>query len=205
MGPRRRVNEPAPRFEGYTPSSEQATATARAIKRKDTKAELALRCAVSALGLRYRLHHADLPGKPDLVFAKARVVVFVDGDFWHGREWRKRRGKLAAGSNAPYWIAKIGANMKRDHCKTRELRLAGWWVVRMWETDVLRDPRAAALMLREAITTYSRCATSSAAPVRSTRSVLARAGSLSPSTTEDELPPSERLSRARARAAAALR
>lgn len=134
----------APRFEGFAPSSERASATARAIKRTDTKAELALRRALWALGLRYRKHARSIPGRPDIVFAGARVVVFVDGDFWHGRDWEGRRAKLAAGSNALYWLAKIEANMDRDRRKDAALRDLGWTVVRLWERDVLASPDAAA-------------------------------------------------------------
>lgn len=85
-----------------------------------------------------------MPGKPDIVFHRARVAVFCDGDFWHGRRWRDRHEKLARGSNAPYWTAKISANVARDRRTTRLLRAAGWIVVRLWETDVLRDVARAA-------------------------------------------------------------
>jgi DNA mismatch endonuclease (patch repair protein) len=101
------------------------------------------------LGIRYRLHAADLPGKPDIVFRAARVVVFCDGDFWHGRRWSERREKLKRGINASYWTAKIAANMARDRRIARLLRRQGWTVVRLWETDILRDPgRGVARVLR---------------------------------------------------------
>ena len=133
---RRGVAPPAPRFEGFTPSSERASKTAKAIGRKETKAEVALRKALWALGLRYRKNVASLPGRPDIVLGKYRVVVFVDGDFWHGRDWEARLAKLQRGSNAPYWVAKIAANMERDRRKTAELEAAGWTVVRVWERDI---------------------------------------------------------------------
>lgn len=95
-------------------------------------------------GLRFRLHASDLPGKPDIVFRRARVAVFCDGDFWHGRRFRERLEKLARGSNAAYWTAKIAANVARDRRNTRSLRAAGWMVVRVWETDILRDVTRAA-------------------------------------------------------------
>ncbi len=80
---------------------------------------------------------SSLPGRPDIVISSARVVVFVDGDFWHGRDWAARLAKLRRGSNAAYWVAKIEANMQRDQRKARELEAAGWTVVRVWETNVL--------------------------------------------------------------------
>ena len=135
---------PAPRFEGYAPSSTRASMTARAIGRTETRAEIELRRALWKRGLRYRKNVATLPGRPDIVFPRARLVVFVDGDFWHGRDWEARLAKLKRGSNAPYWVAKIGANIERDRRKTEALRAMGYEVVRVWETDVLRDPAAAA-------------------------------------------------------------
>jgi len=125
-----------PRFEGFAPSSTRASATARAIRRRDTKPELALRRALFQLGLRYRVHPAGLPGQPDIVFRRQRIVVFVDGDFWHGRHWRARRAKLARGSNAAYWTAKIARNVARDREQEAALRIAGWRVLRFWEQDI---------------------------------------------------------------------
>ena len=78
------------------------------------------------------------------MFASARVAVFCDGDFWHGRGWRKRRQKLLRGHNPDYWIAKIKRNMERDRINKRELQRARWHVLRYWETDILRDPEAIA-------------------------------------------------------------
>lgn len=68
-----------------------------------------------------------------------RIVIFCDGDFWHGRNWNKRRRTLASGSNARYWIAKIESNMQRDARLRRRLRREGWSVIRVWESDIHRD------------------------------------------------------------------
>lgn len=89
-------------------------------------------------GLRYRLHHAGLPGRPDIVFTKQRIVVFCDGDFWHGRDLDRRLAKLAAGHNAVYWLAKVQRNVERDRLQTGALEASGWTVLRFWETDILR-------------------------------------------------------------------
>ncbi len=145
---RRGVNYPAPRFEGFLPSSERASTSAKAIKRTEGRAEVALRKALWALGLRYRKNVKSLPGKPDIVLVRYRLVVFVDGDFWHGRDWEARLRKLQRGANAPYWVAKIAANMDRDARKMRELEEAGWRVLRVWETDVLRAPETLAETVR---------------------------------------------------------
>lgn len=115
-----------------------------AIKAKDTKAELALRRALSSLGLRYRLHRAGLPGRPDIVFVSRKLVVFCDGDFWHGRNWVKKQKTRPIKTRSKYWLNKIQTNMTRDKRNNRDLRKAGWKVLRLWETDILSDPEKAA-------------------------------------------------------------
>lgn len=87
-------------------------------------------------GFRYRVDVADLPGRPDIVFTKARLVVFVDGDFWHGRDWSDRKARLETGSNALYWISKIERNIARDRAVIASLEDDGWCVLRVWEGDV---------------------------------------------------------------------
>jgi DNA mismatch endonuclease (patch repair protein) len=110
----------APRFEGYMPSSAKASAAARAAsRRRDTQCELALRRALWALGLRYRVDVRQLPGKPDIVFRRLRIAIFCDGDFWHGRDLGARIRRLSRGHNAPYWVAKIRRNVERDATNTR--------------------------------------------------------------------------------------
>jgi len=117
--------------------------------KRDTTPELLLRRALRGAGVRYRTDVASLPGRPDLVIPVARVVVFCDGDFWHGRDLRRRLQKLATGHNAPYWIAKIRSNVGRDRRVERLLRDSGWKVLRFWELDVRANPeRAAKVVLR---------------------------------------------------------
>jgi DNA mismatch endonuclease (patch repair protein) len=140
-----------PRFSSFKPVSETASRIKQRNRSRDTKAELLLRKELWRRGFRYRLHASDLPGKPDIVFRRARVVVFCDGDFWHGRHWRSRREKLARGANAVYWTAKIATNVARDRRNTRLLRAAGWTVVRLWETDILRNVGRAATRVETAL------------------------------------------------------
>lgn len=132
-----------PRYTAFRPASRLASEIKKKNRARDTKVELLLRRQLWKRGLRYRLHDPRLPGKPDIVFSRAKVAVFCDGDFWHGRNWRSRRAKLARGANAPYWLAKIEANILRDHRFTKELRRLGWTVLRFWETDIARDVDAA--------------------------------------------------------------
>lgn len=108
-----------------------------------------LRRALWGLGLRYRVAAAGVPGRPDIVFKGKRIAVFCDGDFWHGRNLEARLARLQAGHNAPYWTAKIRRNVERDRTNDAELKAAGWAVVRLWESDILRDPEAAAGLVAE--------------------------------------------------------
>lgn len=112
----------------------------RQVKGKDTSPELTLRRALFALGARgWRCHRTDLPGKPDLVFSRAKVAVFVDGAFWHGHP-----KKFWVGRSGTYWDEKITRNIKRDREANRSLTKAGWSVIRLWDFEVAMDPQAAA-------------------------------------------------------------
>lgn len=128
-----------PSFKGLSPASETSSKAKRANKRRDTQHEMLLRRELWKMGLRYRKNVSALPGKPDIVFASAKVVVFCDGDFWHGRNWPELSAKLANGSNADYWQAKIRSNMDRDEHNSILLENAGWIVIRLWETDIKKD------------------------------------------------------------------
>jgi DNA mismatch endonuclease, patch repair protein len=110
----------------------------------DTSPECLLRSRLFKQGLRFRKNVRVLPGKPDIVFATALVVVFCDGDFWHGRDWQRRSRKLRDGTNASYWVAKIKANRGRDRRNNRLLGQWGWTVVRVWETDIRANPEQVA-------------------------------------------------------------
>jgi DNA mismatch endonuclease, patch repair protein len=104
------------------------------VKGKDTKVELLVRKALHQMGLRFRKHVKKLPGKPDVVFAKQRVTVFIDGEFWHGK-------RLATWAHTlqPYWKQKIEANRQRDRKNFASLRRSGWTVIRIWERDAYDD------------------------------------------------------------------
>jgi len=134
-----------PSFDGLQPASPASSWAKRRTPRRDTKHEIMLRRELWRMGLRYRKHVDSLPGKPDIVFGKSRVVVFCDGDFWHGRDWPTLRQQLQGRANAAYWIAKIASNIQRDKRHTAELQAAGWRVLRLWESDIKHDPHAAAL------------------------------------------------------------
>ncbi|HTU18668.1 MAG TPA: very short patch repair endonuclease [Gemmataceae bacterium] len=146
-----------PSYKGFTPASEAASRAKRANRKKDTAHELLLRRAVWRLGLRYRKHVSNLPGNPDLVFRRARVLVFCDGDFWHGRNWHKLKAQLKRRHNAAYWLAKISRNRERDRHNAAFLEAQGWLVLRFWESDIKKDPASAALIIRDAVTSRLGC------------------------------------------------
>lgn len=100
-------------------------------------AETMLAKALWHSGIRYRCNYKKLPGSPDIAITKYHIAVFVDGEFWHGKNWETRKGRLK--SNREYWIEKIEENMARDLRNDRELQAMGWKVLRFWEKDVKRD------------------------------------------------------------------
>ncbi|MDY6916343.1 MAG: very short patch repair endonuclease [Chloroflexota bacterium] len=104
------------------------------IKGKDTGLEVRVRSALHRRGLRFRKHVKELPGKPDIVFGKDRVAVFVDGDFWHGYRFPSWEHKVSS-----FWKEKISKNRKRDAKNHRKLRKTGWTVVRLWQHELERD------------------------------------------------------------------
>lgn len=114
-----------------------------AIRSTDNRTEAALRRALHAMGLRFRKYKKGLPGKPDIVFPRERVAIFVDGDYWHGRRLiTEGVGALTAHFTAeqqPYWIAKLQRNVERDQTVTTALEAEGWSVLRYWESDVKKD------------------------------------------------------------------
>lgn len=141
----------APSFAGLRPASPLSSRIKKANTSRNTRQEVALRSELSRLGLRFKKNATSLPGCPDIVFSRARLAVFCDGDFWHGRKWKSLRRKLTRGTNAAYWCAKISSNMRRDKKTTRLLSKSGWQVVRVWESDIRKDPRAVAMGLEKQV------------------------------------------------------
>ena len=102
------------------------------IRGKDTGPELSLRHAVWALGLRYRLQQRIGKVRPDLVFSRARVAVFIDGCFWH----RCPLHGVMPKSNSTFWQKKLDRNVRRDNENTQALTAMGWGVLRFWEHEI---------------------------------------------------------------------
>jgi len=105
------------------------------IKGKNTEAEIKIRIALRKRDISgYRIHYKSL-GKPDIAFPSKKIAIFVDGDFWHGYNWKKL-GKIPP---RRYWQAKINKNMERDRMITNNLRKDGWIVVRLWEHQISKN------------------------------------------------------------------
>lgn len=105
------------------------------IRATNTKPELAVRRFLHHRGLRYRLYPSGMPGKPDLVFARLHVCLFVHGCFWHGCKMCVD-GTRAVKSNSGYWLPKLAANRERDAQHKMRLEELGWTVLTIWECEV---------------------------------------------------------------------
>lgn len=110
----------------------------RRVKSKDTKPEMVVRRLVHALGYRYRLHSKKLPGKPDLIFAGRRKVIFVHGCFWHRHDEKNCALTRWPKSRLEFWGPKLLANQRRDADNQTRLTGLGWRFLIVWECE-LRD------------------------------------------------------------------
>jgi DNA mismatch endonuclease (patch repair protein) len=113
---------------------EQRRMTMSRIRGRNTKVELVVRKELHRRGYRFRVNAAWLVGKPDIVFTRFRLAIFVDGDFWHGWKFDQWSQKLA-----PYWREKISGNITRDLRNSALLRREGWTVMHLWEHDVNKN------------------------------------------------------------------
>lgn len=129
-----RMYEFMSRLKSGQMTREQRSRAMKRVKLRDGPLEMSLRRKLTEHGLRYRCNVRNLPGSPDIVFAKQRVAVFVDGDFWHGWRLPAWEQKLSR-----FWRDKLRANRARDLRNFRRLRVRGWQVIRIWQHDVRRD------------------------------------------------------------------
>ena len=134
----------APSYRGFKPASRGSSHAMQGNRASGTRPELLVERCLRTLGLRGKRNVRDLPGRPDIVFRRARVAVFCDGDFWHGRKWTALRRNLSQRANSRYWVAKIAYNIERDDQQRRALRKLGWKVLRFWESDILKGPQGIA-------------------------------------------------------------
>lgn len=120
---------------------EKRSANMSRIKSKGMKPELLVRRLVHRLGYRFRLHRADLPGQPDIVFGPRRKVIFVHGCFWHQHPDPGCRAAHTPRSNTEYWGPKLARNVSRDAATQEKLAAAGWDVLILWECQLKEEPR----------------------------------------------------------------
>lgn len=146
-----RLRQQAPSFQGLRPASAAASAAKRANPATGTRCERLLAAELRARGFSFSDDARALPGRPDFIFEQERLLIFCDGDFWHGRRWAQLRSKLAEGSNGDYWVRKIKANRSRDRRHDRLLTKAGWRGVRLWECDILASPGRCAELIARAL------------------------------------------------------
>jgi DNA mismatch endonuclease (patch repair protein) len=103
------------------------------IRSKDTSPELIVRKMLTLLGVRYRLHRIELPGKPDVVIRKINTIIFVNGCFWHKHQNCKRSSLPK--TNTDYWLPKLARNVERQKLVINELKEQGWTVLIIWECE----------------------------------------------------------------------
>ncbi|WP_415878843.1 very short patch repair endonuclease [Methylomonas sp. TEB] len=113
---------------------EQRRRCMASISGKNTKPELIVRKFLFSLGYRYRLHYANLPGKPDLVFPGKRKVIFIHGCFWHRHDCSK--GKSLPKNNSEFWQKKLSDNVIRDSKNSNDLKKLGWDVFVVWTCEL---------------------------------------------------------------------
>ena len=107
------------------------------VKLKNGTAEQILAKKLWHMGYRYRKNDKRLPGSPDIVIPRHRIAIFVDGEFWHGKDWETRKPRLK--SNREYWIEKIEENIARDKRVDDQLRAMDWIPIHFWSKDALKD------------------------------------------------------------------
>lgn len=111
------------------------------IRSKDTLPELLVRSVLHRFGLRFRIHEEHLPGEPDIVLKKYRVVVFVHGCYWHRHPGCCKC--TTPTTRKEFWEKKFDANVTRDYIAKQQLESLGWSVIVLWECEVIGDPEGA--------------------------------------------------------------
>ena len=106
------------------------------VKTKRNSAEIMIAKSLWHRGYRYRLNYKALPGSPDIALAKYRIAIFIDGEFWHGKDFEQRKTKLK--NNKDYWIEKIQENIDRDLKNDKLLRQMEWYPIHFWSNDVIK-------------------------------------------------------------------
>jgi DNA mismatch endonuclease Vsr len=120
-------------------TKEQRRKNMQAVKATGSKIEIALAKELWALGYRYRKNDKSVFGKPDLTMKRYKLAIFVDSEFWHGKDWNIRKHDHK--SNQEFWLKKIQRNIERDKEVNEQLLKEGWKVLRFWGEDVTKNLR----------------------------------------------------------------
>ena len=115
-------------------TKEQRRKNMQAIRNKGTKAEKLLAKALWTNGHRYRKNNTTVFGKPDLTFKKLKIAIFVDSEYFHGKDWETNKHRIH--TNQEFWWTKIESNIKRDKTVGDKLTSDGWKVLRFWDTEI---------------------------------------------------------------------
>ncbi|WP_298151457.1 very short patch repair endonuclease [Flavobacterium sp.] len=117
-------------------TEDQRRKNMQAIRSTGTKAELLLMKTLWSLGYRYRKNNKTVFGKPDITFKKLRIAIFVDSEFFHGKDFETKKKPV---NNADFWEKKIRRNMERDNEVNTHLIQSGWTVLRFWTNQIKKD------------------------------------------------------------------
>lgn len=120
------------------------------VKSKNTKPETIIFKMLETSGYKFRKHY-KIYGKPDIAFPKHKIAIFIDGEFWHGKDFDQWKQKLT-----PFWFSKISGNIQRDRSRSKLLKKAGWYPLRLWGKVIIRDPEKAFLKIVKFIEKNSR-------------------------------------------------
>jgi len=128
---------------------EQRRKNMQAVKHKGSKIETMLGKALWAKGLRYRKNNKKVFGKPDFTFKKLKIAIFVDGEFWHGKDWENRKHDHK--TNVSFWHQKIERNIERDNEVNEKLKSKGWKVLRFWGKEIEKNLSDCVEKIEEAV------------------------------------------------------
>ena len=125
----------------------------RKIRAKNTTPEILLRKALWNEGIRYRKENKGITGNPDIAIKKYKLAIFIDGEFWHGYNWKEKKGRIQ--NNREYWIKKIEGNIARDKKYNQLLTEQKWIVLRFWEHEIKKDLNKCIEKVKNDITSQS--------------------------------------------------
>ena len=130
-------------------TSEQRKKAMSHNRSRNTSIEVLLRKALWHEGIRYRKNVKTLPGCPDIAITKYKVAIFCDGEFWHGKNWKKTKETIK--TNRDYWIPKLERNITRDNANEKKLVNMGWVVLRYWGNEITKNPGDCVAEIKETI------------------------------------------------------